>query len=148
MIDKKNCHKLYQYLPLIGRVLLGLIFVIAGFGKLSNPAGAVGYMTAYGLPYADFLVWPTGLLEFGGGILLIVGWHARCAATALILFTVAATFIFHAFWSVSADQMQMQQIMFLKNLAIIGGLLYVVAYGSGACSIGKGCNSTSISKET
>ena len=143
MMNEKNCSKLGQYLPLIGRVLLGLIFVMAGFGKLSNPAGAVGYMTAYGMPYAEILVWPAGLLEFGGGILLMIGWHARCAATALILFTVVATFIFHAFWSVGADQMQMQQIMFLKNLAIIGGLLYVVAYGSGACSLQKDCKPNS-----
>ena len=143
MMNEKSCSNLCQYLPLVGRVLLGLIFVMAGFGKLSNPAGAVGYMTAYGMPYADILVWPTGLLEFGGGILLMIGWHARWAATALVLFTVVATFIFHAFWNVGAEQMQMQQIMFLKNLAIIGGLLYVVAYGSGMCSLGKGCKPNS-----
>ena len=142
MMNEKSCSNLCQYLPLVGRVLLGLIFVMAGFGKLSNPAGAVGYMTAYGIPYADLLVWPTGLLEFGGGILLMIGWHARWAATALVLFTVVATFIFHAFWNVGAEQMQMQQIMFLKNLAIIGGLLYVVAYGSGPCSLAKGCKPT------
>ena len=139
MLNEKNCTMFYQYLPLIGRILLGLIFVLAGFGKLSNPAGTVGYMTAYGMPYAEFLVWPAALLEFGGGILLMIGWQARCAATALVLFTVAATFIFHAFWNVGAEQMQMQQIMFLKNLAIVGGLLYVVAYGSGACSLQKDC---------
>ena len=139
MMNEKNCSNFCQYLPLIGRILLGLIFVIAGFGKLANPAGAAGYMTAYGIPYANLLVWPAALVEFGGGILLMIGWRARCAATALILFTVVATFIFHAFWSVGADQMQMQQISFHKNLAIIGGLLYVVAYGSGACSLGKGC---------
>ena len=139
MMNEKSCSNFCQYLPLIGRVLLGIIFVMAGFGKLSNPAGAVGYMTTYGIPYADLLVWPAGLVEFGGGILLMIGWHARCAATALILFTVVATFIFHAFWNVGAEQMQMQQIHFMKNLAIIGGLLYVVAYGSGACSVQKDC---------
>ena len=138
-MNEKNCSAFAQYLPLAGRILLGLIFVMAGFGKLANPAGTVGYMAAYGMPYADMLVWPTGLLELGGGILLMIGWHARWAATALILFTIAATFIFHAFWNVDAAQMQMQQIMFLKNLAIIGGLLYVVAYGSGPCSLTKGC---------
>lgn len=139
MINEKNCNNLCQYLPLIGRVLLGLIFVLAGFGKLSNPAATVGYMTAYGMPYANLLVWPAGLVELGGGILLLVGWHARWAATALILFVIPATLIFHQFWSVDAAQAQMQQINFLKNLAIIGGLLYVVAYGSGVCSLSKGC---------
>ena len=53
MLNEKNCNALYQYLPLIGRISLGLIFVLAGFGKLANPAGTVGYMTAYGVPYAD-----------------------------------------------------------------------------------------------
>ena len=139
MINEKNCNDLCQYLPLIGRILLGLIFVLAGFGKLANPAGTVGYMTAYGMPYADLLVWPAGLVELGGGLLLLLGWHARWAATALILFVIPATLIFHQFWNVDAAQMQMQQINFLKNLAIIGGLLYVVAYGSGACSLSKGC---------
>ena len=138
MLNEKNRNMLYKYLQLIGRISLGLIFVLAGFGKLANPAGTVGYMTAYGMPYADRLVWPTGLLEFGGGILLIIGWQARWAATALILFTLTASFIFHAFWNVDAAQMQLQQIMFLKNLAIVGGLLYVVAYGSGACSVSRG----------
>lgn len=135
MMNEKIC----QYLPLAGRVLLGLIFVIAGFGKLSDPASTVGYMTAYGMPYAVILVWPAGLLELGGGMLLMVGWCARWAATALVLFTLAVTFIFHASWNVDAAQMQMQQIHFLKNLAIIGGLLYVVAYGGGAYSLSKGC---------
>lgn len=139
MMNEKKCTKLFQYLPLIGRISLGIIFVMAGFGKLSDPSGAVGYMTAYGMPSPDLLVWPAGLLEFGGGILLMVGWQARWAATALILFTVVATLIFHQFWSVDAAQMQMQQIQFMKNLAIIGGLLYVVAYGSGPCSLAKGC---------
>ena len=133
-MNEKNCSNFCQYLPLIGRVLLGNIFVLAGFGKLANPAGAVGYMTAYGIPYANLLVWPAALVEFGGGILLMIGWHARCAATALVLFTALATVIFHQFWNVGADQMQMQQIMFLKNLAIIGGLLYVVAYEIGRAS--------------
>jgi putative oxidoreductase len=136
---KMHCNNFCQYLPLIGRVLLGLIFVLSGFGKLSDPAGTAGYMTAYGLPYANVLVWPTGLIEFGGGLLLMLGWHARWAAAALILFVIAATLVFHQFWNVDAAQMQMQQINFLKNLAIIGGLLYVVAYGSGACSLSKGC---------
>ena len=135
---KSQCEKMIQFAPLAGRISMGLIFALAGFGKLADPNGTAGYMTAYGMPYADLLVWPAGLLELGGGILLMIGWQARWAATALILFTIVATLIFHQFWSVEAAQMQMQQIQFMKNLAIIGGLLYVVAYGSGPCSVSKG----------
>ena len=108
-MNEKNCSMFEQYLPLLGRILLGLIFALAGFGKLSGPAGTVAYMTAYGMPYADLLVWPAGLLELAGGILLMVGWHARCAAIALIFFTVIATLVFHQFWNVDVAQMQMQQ---------------------------------------
>ena len=80
---------------------------------------------------AGLLIWPAALLELIAGAMLAFGWKARWAAIALALFTLVSMFIFHAYWSVPADQVQNQQIHFMKNLAIIGGLLVVFARGSG-----------------
>ncbi len=77
------------------------------------------------------MIWPTALVEVVGGAMLVLGWKARWAALALAVFTVAATLVFHAYWSVPADQVMNQQIHFMKNLAIVGGLLSVFAHGSG-----------------
>ncbi|MEX0958968.1 MAG: DoxX family protein [Burkholderiales bacterium] len=126
-----------QYGPLVGRIFLALLFLIAGIGKITGFAGTVGYMEAYGVPMAQLLAVVTIVIEVGGGILLIVGWQTRWAATALFVFTLVVTPIFHAFWAVPADQEQLQMIMFLKNLAIMGGLLYVMAHGAGQMAMQK-----------
>lgn len=126
-----------QHGPLFGRILLALMFLIAGVGKITGFAGTVGYMEAYGVPMAQLLAVATIVIEVGGGIMLIVGWQARWAAAALFLFTLIVTPIFHAFWAVPADQEQLQMIMFLKNLAIMGGLLYVMAHGPGNMAMQK-----------
>jgi putative oxidoreductase len=120
-----------QYGPLVGRILLGLIFVIAGFGKITGLEGTVGYMQAYHVPAPQLLAIIAIIVEVGGGILLILGWKARWAALALFLFVLIVTPIFHNFWAVPDDQKQMQMIMFLKNLAIMGGMLFVMAFGPG-----------------
>jgi putative oxidoreductase len=121
---------------LIGRVLLALMFVLAGFGKLfGGLQGTAGYIASVGLPMPMVLAAGAGVLELGAGLLLIVGWRARWAALALALFTLVATFIFHAYWSLPADQQMMQQLMFMKNLSVVGGLLCVFAFGAGALSL-------------
>ncbi len=101
---------------LVGRILLGLIFIVAGLGKLAAPAGTAGYMQAMGVPTA--LLWPTVALELLGGIALLLGYRTTLVAWALAAFTIIAGLIFHTDFT-----NQMQQIMFLKNLAIAGGLL-------------------------
>ena len=73
--------------------------------------------------------------EVIAGAMLVLGWKARWAALALIVFTVPATFIFHAYWGVPADQVMNQQIHFMKNLAIVGGLLSVLAHGAGGLAL-------------
>lgn len=115
---------------LIGRILLALIFIISGVGKLANPAGTAGFMESMGVP--GILVWPTLALEILGGIALVIGFQTRIAAFALAVFSIAAAVIFHHNF---ADQMQM--IMFLKNLSIAGGLLLLSA--SGALALGVDC---------
>ena len=121
-----------QHGPLVGRILLALIFLIAGVGKITGFAGTVGYMEAYGVPMAQLLAVVAIVIEVGGGIMLIVGWQARWGAAALFLFTLIVTPIFHAFWSDPGEQ-----VNFLKNLAIMGGLLYVMAYGPGNMAMQK-----------
>lgn len=122
---------------LAGRILLALIFIIAGFGKITGFAGTAGYMASKGIPMAEVLLVPTIIIELGGGLLLAVGYKARWAALAIFLFIIPTTLIFHAFWSVEPAQMQMQMIQFQKNLAIMGGMLYVVVHGAGPWSIDK-----------
>ena len=122
---------LSDWTSLIGRLGLAALFLWSGYGKLAYMDGNVGYMKAYGMPAAELLIWPVLLVELAAGAMLLVGWKARWAAVALALFTVPATFIFHAYWGVPADQVLNQQIHFMKNLAILGGLLTVFANGSG-----------------
>ena len=112
----------------IGRVLLALMFVLAGVNKISGYAGTQGYMDSMGVPGA--LLPLVILLEIGGGLLLVLGWHTRITAFLLAGFTILATLIFH---SNLGDQTQM--LFFLKNLAIAGGLMMVVSHGAGAYSI-------------
>ena len=126
-----------MYGPLVGRVLLALIFIIAGFGKITGFEGTVGYMQAYNVPMTQVLAVLAIIVELGGGLMIAVGWKARWAAAAIFIFVLIASFIFHAFWAVPADQAQLQNIMFMKNLAIMGGMLYIIAYGSGPLSVDK-----------
>lgn len=101
---------------LFGRIMIALIFILAGIGKITDPAGTAGYMQSMGVPAV--LLWPTIALEVLGGVALVLGFHTRIAAFALAIFSIATAFIFHKNF---ADQMQM--IMFLKNIALAGGLL-------------------------
>lgn len=120
-----------RYGPLAGRILLALIFIIAGFGKFTGIEGTAGYIASKGLPLPHLLAIGAAILEVGGGILLIVGWKTRWAAAALLLFTAATALIFHTFWSVPPEQVANQMNHFLKNVAMMGGLLYIMTFGSG-----------------
>lgn len=123
--------------PLLGRILLANIFIVSGFNKIGGFAGTAGYMAGKGLPMVEVLLVLTILIELGGGLMLLLGWHARWAAFAIFLFVIPATLIFHAYWGLEPAQMQQQFIQFQKNLAILGGLLYVMSFGPGAFSLGK-----------
>ena len=78
------------------------------------------------------------MIELSGGILLVLGWKTRWAAAALLLFTALAALLFHNFWAMPPDQAQNQMIHFMKNISMMGGLLYVVTYGSGPLSLDRG----------
>ncbi len=122
-------------LVIVGRVLLALMFIVAGFGKLTNLEGTAGYIASGGLPMASVLAVVVGLLELLGGLAIAIGFQARWAALALGLFTLAASLLFHKFWAVPADQAFVQQLMFMKNLSVAGGLFIVAALGAGPVSV-------------
>ena len=131
---EKICEWIRQYGPLAGRLLLALLFVISGFGKLTGFDGTVGYIASAGMPLPQLAAVGAIVVELAGGILLVVGWQARWAATAIFLFLIPTTLIFHPFWAVTAGK-QMETIQFMKNLCIMGGMLYVMAFGAGPFSL-------------
>ena len=120
---------------LVGRVLLALIFLVAGWRKLMAVAGTAGYFAKLGFPMPEVLVWVAIAVELGGGALLVLGWQTRRVAWLLIAFTAIATFMAHRFWQFDAAQYANQLNHFLKNAALVGGLLYVVVFGAGAVSL-------------
>ena len=125
-----------QGLPvLIARILLAMMFLLAGLSKFAGLEGTAGYIASKGLPLPQLLALGTAALEVVGALLLIVGWHARWAALVLAAFTLLATMLFHNFWAMPADQQMMQQLMFTKNLSVVGGLLVVFGLGAGALSL-------------
>ena len=120
----------FNAIPLVGRVLLAAIFILSGVGKIFAPEATVGYIASAGLPFPQLAFLGAVLVELGGGLLLVVGYKTRLAAIVLAVFSVAAGLIFH---SVAGDQNHF--IHLLKNFAIAGGLLQVVAFGAGTLSL-------------
>jgi|SRR5688572_27530355 putative oxidoreductase len=122
---------------LVSRILLALVFVLIGWGHLTNYSGAVAYFTKWSFPMPEIAAVLAILFELGGGVLLIIGWKARWAAVALALYTFVALAVAHRYWTYEAAQVFNQYSHFLKNLAIIGGMLAIVAVGPGRYSIDK-----------
>jgi putative oxidoreductase len=123
---------------LLGRVLIAALFVWSGFGKFAGFAGTAGYIASVGLPMPELLAALAIVVELGLGLALLVGLKARWAALGIAFFLIVITPIFHGFWAVPPEQVQMQQINFMKNVAILGGLLMVFAFGPGRYSIDRG----------
>ncbi len=122
-------------LALAGRILLALLFVPAGFSKIGGFAGTVGYIASKGVPLPEVAAAIAIAVELGLGLLLLVGWKTRWAALGIAFFTAVITVIFHNYWAFPAAQMMQQQQAFFKNIAIVGGLLLVAAFGAGAFSV-------------
>ncbi|MBX9588011.1 MAG: DoxX family protein [Hyphomonadaceae bacterium] len=113
-----------------GRVLLAVLFLLSGLAKLAAPAATIGYIASAGVPF-PLLGYVVALgVELGGSLLLLAGFHVRIAAATMAAFTIAAALAFHNNF---ADQNEM--IHFLKNVALAGGLLQVVAFGAGPFSL-------------
>ena len=127
----------YNAIALVGRILLALMFIISGWDKIGGFAGTAGYIQSVGLPLPQVLAAGALVLELVAGVLLVIGWKTRWAAWALAIFTLLAGVLFHNYWAMPADQQMMQQIMFMKNLAVAGGFLVLFAAGAGAYSLDK-----------
>jgi putative oxidoreductase len=123
---------------LLGRVLLALMFVWDGYGKIAGYAGTAGWMASVGMPMVGVFLPLAILVELGGGIALIVGWKARWVALALAGFTLVASLIFHNFWAMTGDAVMTNTLFFYKNIAVIGGMLMVFAFGAGRFSVDRG----------
>lgn len=128
-------HALQNPLALLSRLLLAALFLPAGIGKITGFAGTVGYIASVGLPMPTVAAAVAMAVEVLGGLALIVGFGTRWAALALALFTLGASFFFHNYWAMPAEQQMMQQLMFMKNIGVTGGLLALAAFGAGAFSL-------------
>jgi putative oxidoreductase len=124
-------------LPLLGRLLIAAIFLVAGIRKILIWEGQVGYFTRLGFPAPELFTVLAIVVEIGGALLLIVGWRTRSVAWLLIAFVAIATGMAHRFWEFDAAQQANQMNHFLKNLALIGGLLFVAAFGPGRSSVDR-----------
>ena len=129
-------NKLQNPLALVGRILLALMFVLAGVSKIGGFAGTVGYMQAKGVPAASVLAALTIILELGGGLALVFGFYTRWVALAMGLFTILVSLIFHNYWAMAdAQQIANNQLFFMKNISVAGGMFVLAAFGAGAFSL-------------
>jgi len=122
-------------LSLLSRLLLAAVFLPAGIEKIGGFAGTARYIGSVGLPMPEMGAAIAIAVEVLGGIALIIGLGTRWAALSLALFTLVASYFFHAFWAVPAEQHMVQQMMFMKNIGVVGGLLALAAFGAGAFSL-------------
>ncbi|UCU97494.1 DoxX family protein [Acidovorax radicis] len=122
-------------LALVARLLMAALFLPAGIGKLTGFAGTVGYITSVGMPMPTVAAAIAAVVEVLGSLALIFGVGTRVAALVLAFFTLVASYFFHAYWAVPADQQMITQLLFFKNVAVVGGLLALAAFGAGAWSI-------------
>ena len=122
-------------LALLSRLLLAALFLSAGIGKITGFDGTVGYIASVGLPMPTAAAAVATAVEVLGGLALLIGFGTRWAALALALFTLGASFFFHNYWAMPAEQQMMQQLMFMKNIGVTGGLLALAAFGAGAFSL-------------
>lgn len=121
--------------PLVARLLMVALFLPAGLNKITGFEGTVGYIASVGLPLATVGAVVAIVVEVVGSLALLAGFATRWAALALALFTLGASVFFHNYWAMPAEQQFVQQLMFFKNLGVVGGLLALAAVGAGAWSL-------------
>jgi putative oxidoreductase len=122
-------------LNLIGRLLIVALFLPAGLGKIAGFEGTLGYFASLGIPAPVFALVATIVIEVLGSIALIVGFQTRIVAVIMAIFTLIAAATGHAFWAAPADAAFIAQLLFFKNVAVMGGLLVLASAGAGGFSI-------------
>jgi putative oxidoreductase len=130
-------HTQRDYAALFARILLAGMFIYSGVGKITGFEGTAGYIASKGMPFPALMAAGAIAIEFGAGLLLLLGLKARWAALAIFLFLIPTTLLFHGFWSVPPEQVMAQKINFMKNVTIMGGMLMVWAFGPGRFSLDR-----------
>jgi len=126
---------LERYGPLVARLLVCQIFLISGLQKILDPSGTAAQMHSRGMFWVPFFLVGAVLFELGGGSSLLLGYKARLGALALFLFLIPVTLTFHNFWTYPPDKQKEQMILFMHNLALMGGLLLIMTVGPGHYSL-------------
>lgn len=124
-----------QYAPLLGRILIGQLFLLAGISKIGAFSQVAAGMAAKGVPLAQLLLVLTIIIEIGGGAMIILGWRAKIAAVVLFLWMIPVTLTYHNFWTMTGGQAYVNQIMFQKNLVMMGAMLFILVFGPGRYSL-------------
>ncbi|HEU5409736.1 MAG TPA: DoxX family protein [Candidatus Acidoferrales bacterium] len=124
-----------RVIPLIGRILISVIFLFSGYGKLTSFSGSAAFLASKHFPIPSAMLVGAIIVEIIGGLCLVFGFHARIAAFIMFLYLIPATLVFHNFWALQGAARSDNEIHFLKNIAIMGGLLMVSAYGPGKPSL-------------
>lgn len=122
-------------LMFVGRFCISVIFILSACLKVNDYEATFELMSSKGLIMIPLLLYGAAALEFLGGVALLLGCKTRLMAVLLLIFLVPVTYLFHDFWILEGSSRQMQMILFTKNLAIFGGLIYIVATGGGFCSV-------------
>lgn len=126
-----------QFAPLVGRILIAQIFLLSGISKITGFAATAAGMAAKGIPLAGFALVVTIIIEVGGALMILLGWKARIGAAALFLWMIPVTLLYHDFWAMQGTTAFINQIMFQKNLAMMGATLYIFVFGPGAYSLNR-----------
>jgi putative oxidoreductase len=121
--------------PLAGRLMISAIFISSGLSKLAAHPAMAGYAAAKGLPDAGLAVWLAAAIEVFGGLAILLGFQTRIAAWVLFVYLIPTSLVFHNFWALQGMERMDNQIHFFKNIAIMGGLLFVATFGAGAYSV-------------
>ncbi len=124
-----------SFTPLAGRILMSVLFLISGFFKIGGYSQMVAYSTAKGVPLASVAIACAAVLELAGGFAILIGFQTKVAAWILFLYLIPVTFLFHNFWALQGMEQQDNMVHFLKNVAIMGGLVILATYGAGPYSI-------------
>jgi len=126
---------LQDFVLLLGRICIALIFVVAGFNKIMTFGGTAAMMASKGVQGSEFVLILAIIFELGGGLLVLFGWYARFGAILLFLFMIPVTYVFHSFWTYEGAAMVNNIHHFFKNLSIMGAMLYIMAAGAGSFSL-------------
>ena len=139
MVELQPSKGITPFVILLGRMFYSFIFIFASLQHFTKPL--MDYAASHGVPMVGFLVPFSGVIAFLGGLSILLGYKGRWGAFLLVVFLVPVTLVMHNFWAVSDPaSRQIQTIMFMKNLSMLGAALIILSFGTGALSLDKAGN--------